>query len=462
MRTLLHHFIAAIVVYSLCGSSLRAGTATQVSADGAPKPIEVPTIDLKQIQMSDDMKKPSWLSELSVTTKESYDSNVFGTDTDKPGSSPRVANVSSWVTSVTPKVAFNFSSLLDYSKDEEKTIDTLSLSYAPEVARYHEAATENYEAHRINTQVKGKVESFSYNFENALTFIVGNRNTPLYNQVSCYGSGLVRERRDQIQDRAKLCLRNDWDQIFVRGVGSVTYYDLNTYQYNNNLATYSGYQDYVDRYEVNGGADAGYKITKDFALTFGYRHGYQYQQTYSWVDVNSTNDFNRVLAGLEGKPFKWLKVEFQGGPDFHYYETQKQVGHADELTRAYLDGSATAEITSKDALVFRVKQWQWVSSTGICTYEDKTFDFTYRRKLLDRLSASFGYTILGATYDAPTVRSDWQYTYSVGLKYDINEHLSVTGDYSFIQGVNESDISNLPPGREFDRHLVCLGVKATF
>ncbi|PAW78032.1 MAG: hypothetical protein B9S32_09095 [Verrucomicrobia bacterium Tous-C9LFEB] len=459
---ILYRSLINLVACSLLVSSLQAASVPPITTDRDPRQIEAPAVDPKQIATSNAIKKPAWLTELSVTTKESYDSNVFGTDTDKPGSYPRVANVSSWVTSVTPKLVFNFAALLDYSNAEEKTIDTLSLSYAPEVTRYHEAATENYEAHRIHTQIKGKVDSFSYNFENSLLFLVGNRNTPLYNQVSCYGSALVRERRDQIQDRAKLSLRNDWESVFFRGVGTTTYYDLNTYQYNNNLPVYAGYQDYVDRYEVNGGGDVGYKITKDFALTFGYRHGHQYQQTYSWVDVNSTNDFDRVLVGIEGKPFKWLKVEFQGGPDFHYYEAQKQVGHADELTRAYLNGSVTADVTSKDVLAFRVKQWQWVSSTGLCTYEDKTFDFSYRHKIVDQLSASLGYMILGATYDAPTVRSDWQYTYSIGLKYDLNENLSFTGDYSFIQGVNESDISNLPPGREFDRHVVCLGVRAAF
>lgn len=454
--------LARFVIYSSLLTIWVSSSVLQAGASSSdPKTLEIPSVDTKQIEASNDLKKPVWLSEASVAVKESYDSNVFLTNADK-ANFPKIANVDSWVTSITPKVAVNFASLVTSDKND-KGVEQLSLSYAPEVVRYFEAATENYEAHRIATQVKGTVDSFSYNFNNQVNVINGNRNTPQYNQVSCWATSAVRERRDQLQEKGDLVLRNDWDQWFVRGVGSATYYDLNTYLYNPAIAQYSGWQNYCDRYDVNGGIDFGYKITPDFAVTLGYRHGHQDQSPFEWSPANTTNDYDRPMAGVEGKPLKWLSIQLQAGPDFHQYDTATTpVGHASELTRFFCDGTISAAITSRDTLSARVKQWQWVSSVGQQSYEDKLFAFTYKHQWFKKLSTAVGYSIQGATYDAPLVRSDWQYIYSLGVQYDVNEYFSITSDYSYTRGENDSDIVNLAPGREYSRHLVAFGLKTAF
>ena len=56
---------------------------------------------------------------------------------------------------------------------------------------------------------------------------------------------------------------------------------MNTYLFNTSHAPYLGYQDYVDRYDVNVGGDLGFKVSPNWALTLGYRDGYQFQQQYS-------------------------------------------------------------------------------------------------------------------------------------------------------------------------------------
>lgn len=453
--------VLVLVLASTCVG--RAGQEVKTAA-ADPKQIEAPVADAKQIKVSDDLKKPAWLTELSVTTKEVYDSNVFGADVNRTAAFPKIANVSSWMTSVTPKVAINFASMLNPDKGD-KSVETLSLSYAPEVVRYYEAASENYEAHRVGTQFKGKLDSFSYSLDNAFVYIDGNENSPQYNTVSAYGSAIARERRDQMQERGKLVLRNDWDNWFVRGVANTTYYDLNTKTYNNSATSaHPGWQNWVDRYDVNGGIDFGYKVTKDFAATLGYRYGHQYQQNFNWAAgaATNTNDYNRVLAGVEGKPVKWLKIEVQGGPSFHSYDTNvTQVSHASDITQFFCEGNAVAEITSIDSLILSVKQWQWVSSTGVSSYEDKTYGAVYKRKWLKEFSTSAGILIQNSNYDAPTVRTDWLYTYSFGAQYALNEHLSFSADYSYSRGENGVDESSAN-GREFERNLVTLGVKAQF
>jgi hypothetical protein len=439
---------------------LKAGQDVSKSVD--PKQLEVSTQDAKQIEANDTLKKPAWLTELSVTLKETYDSNVYGSNTNRPGYAP-VSNMSSWLTSVTPKLAFDFAQLLDYGKDEEKNVETFALSYAPEVVRYYDAPSENYEAHRIGTQVKGKVDSFSYNLDNSFVFIDGSKDSPHYGAAtSAYGTAIARERRDQFQERGKLILRNDWENWFIRGVGTVLYYDLNSTRENPNVAGNAGWVNWVDRYDFNAGADVGYKITKDLAATLGYRRGHQYQEGFSWAASRNDNDYDRIVAGFEGKPFTWMKVELQAGPSFHHYDSNLMApGHDSEITQTYIDGNVAFEVTSKDTITLRAKQWQWVSSTGTSSYEDKTYEFLYKHKWLKQLTSTIGVMVQDSHYNAPMVRDDWYFTYSAGLKYDLNEWVSFFADYSFSQGKNGVE-DNGYTGREFDRQLVTLGVKGQF
>src|ERR1035437_1165218 len=46
------------------------------------------------------------------------------------------------------------------------------------------------------------------------------------------------------------------------------------------------------------------------------RPGLPQEEQYSFSPYSSPNDYQRVLFGLEGSPWRWLDVKFQGGPDF--------------------------------------------------------------------------------------------------------------------------------------------------
>ena len=56
------------------------------------------------------------------------------------------------------------------------------------------------------------------------------------------------------------------------------------------------------------------------AATLGWRYGSQGQEKYSFEAFNSSSDYQRVLLGVEGRPFKWLNMQILGGPDFRSYE----------------------------------------------------------------------------------------------------------------------------------------------
>ncbi len=146
-----------------------------------------------------------------------------------------LAPQSSWVTTVSPKLGFNFAPLLG----NQNTLQTLSLSYAPDFNVYHDAPSQSYDAHKIGDTIKGHAGDFSYSLDNAFLDNDGNHQAPIYalNQGAAavgqydkyrskFAQSVPRERLAQIQDRANVLLQYDWDKFFVRPVATLLYYDL--------------------------------------------------------------------------------------------------------------------------------------------------------------------------------------------------------------------------------------------
>ena len=201
------------------------------------------------------------------------------------------------------------------------------------------APSQSYDAHKIGDTIKGQAGDFSFSLDNAFLYNDGNHQAPIYalNQISgaganqfdqyrnVYAHAVARERLAQTQDRATVLLQYDWDKFFVRPVASLLDYNLMTDWHNTKNSPWMGYQNYVDRYDVNGGVDLGYKLTPKLAATLGYRYGSQYQQQFPAAITSdnhySSSDYQRVLLGLEGKPWNWLNVKLAGGPDFRSYNS---------------------------------------------------------------------------------------------------------------------------------------------
>jgi hypothetical protein len=95
-------------------------------------------------------QKPVWLTDLALGAKESYDDNLLGV------SGHGLAPKSSWVSTVSPKVGFNFAPLLG----NQKTLQTLSLIYSPDFNFYHDDPSQSYYAHKIGDTIKGQAGDF--------------------------------------------------------------------------------------------------------------------------------------------------------------------------------------------------------------------------------------------------------------------------------------------------------------
>jgi len=413
-------------------------------------------------------KPPVWLTDLSLGLKESYDDNLFMV------SGAGAPKQDSWLTTISPKVGINFAPLIK----GQKTLQVLSVGYAPDFVIYHDQSSESYNAHRLATTLKGKAGAFSFNVDNGFNFIDGSAVSPTYSRLlhddqrSAFATAVPRERREQIQDRAKIVLQYDWKKCFLRPTATLLYYDLMTDQRTN-----AGYQNYCDRYDVNGGVDFGYKLAPAMAVTLGYRYGHQYQEEYrTAIDATHTSspsDYHRVLFGFEGKPLTWLTAAVQAGPDFRSYPATTAT-HTTPLSDKhpvtyYAEASLTATLTPDDTLTFKYKQWQFLASTGKLPLFDSSYDLSYRHKFGKSLSLDLGAKLGCLDYTVATgtssLRNDSMLTGSAGLAYAFSSHLSANLAYSFDLGRNQQDAlaaGQTEKYREFDRNLISLGATVKF
>ncbi len=349
--------------------------------------------------------KPAWLTDLSFGVKESYDDNVLIV------SGLGLPVETSWVSQLSFKLGVDLASFLAASGP----IKTLALVYQPDVYIYAQASAESYTAHRLNLVLKGETDGLKFSLENAFLHIDGSKLAVTYalnqlsgaagNQLDKYRSFYThappRERRNQDQDRAAAQVQRDLAHFFLRPVAALTYYNLNTYLFNTSVAPYKGYQDYPDRWDANSGMDLGIKASENFAFTLGYRFGYQHQDPFS-AGISSdqhysSNHYQRALVGLEGKLTPRLTVKFAAGPDFRTYNPSAPISDL-RTTRPYLEGSATAQLSTNQTLTASYRQSVWVSATGIVPYTETVSSTAWHWNATKRWGIDLGARYLEANY----------------------------------------------------------------
>ena len=397
--------------------------------------------------------KPAWLTDLSFSYKESYDDNVLGVS--GYGLSPQ----SSWVDSVGLKIGANIAPFLS-----DPGFSVFALTYNPEKVTYTAAAQEDYTAHRIATAVKWKSSNLSFVLDQAFLFNDGNQTAPTYalNQLggaaanqfdkfrNNYAHSVARERRSQYQERYMAFFQYDVNAFFFRPISSMTAYYLNTQLFNSSKAPYLGYQDYASRYDLNAGVEMGYKILPGLALTLGYRDGEQQQDQFA-LSVNSdrhfsSNNYQRVLLGLEGKLADWLTIKAAAGPDFRDFNPNTPISDF-RTTRFYGEGTATATLSPNQSLTLGYKEFVFVASTGLAPYIDTTASLVYHLNITKQIGFDAGYKYLEANYtmgndvagSAPSLRDDIDFVGSVGLTYNATKQFVVSATYNHDEGRNNLD-----------------------
>jgi hypothetical protein len=409
----------------------------------------------------------TWKAELAV--KETFDDNVYLQNYGPPSTMPDAvpAKKSSWVTTVTPRVALD---------DQLCSGFKASLSYAPDVAVYHNAPSEDNTTHRAGLTFKGAAGDTVWEQANAFTYIDGSHYGPIFGRppqdVPAIGGIPLRDRRAAFIYRGGFKLTWTLDRFFIRPVASAYVHDFQTVQRLGATPTGAYYENYLDRQDVNGGVDIGYDVGKKTFLVLGYRYGRQDQfigPNAAGTDLTDSpydSSYHRILFGVEGSPAKWIKVAALGGPEIRDWADGTYAGFDRNRLDYWVDASVTLMPDKNDAVTLLFRRFTQPAFSSQSIYDDITYSATWKHTFNAHLSASAGMQLYIGDWQAPVNRNDWIYTPSAGLTYIFNKHFSAEAACS--SDWVENKIPTTAPGakyaegRKFTRQLVSLSLKCAF
>ncbi|MBL9137847.1 MAG: outer membrane beta-barrel protein [Verrucomicrobiales bacterium] len=388
-------------------------------------------------------KTQTWVPTVSIAVKEEFDSNVYLQDIGTLG------DASSFVTTVLPAVG------LKYLGGPEAT---LSLSYAPEVAFFHSESSEDHVLHRVGLGGSGKISQTEWDVQNTLVVIDGSDEGLVFSSpggAGAAGGPRVRDRRDATMYRGGVKVTQAIGKVLVRPVVSAYIHDWQTRH-----SAVPGYLNFVDRNDFNGGVDVGAVVHKGTRAFVGYRYGRQDQAKLLSYPEEYDNEYHRILFSLEGTPWKWLKAGISLGPEFRHYgdKVSPLFQDTDELN-LFVDGSVTLTLGAADTVVLSVKQFEQPGFGGRSTYEDLTYDLTWRHKVGAKLTLSVVGRAYNTDFTYPTMRDDWVLSGGVAATYNLTQQLNAELSYTFEDG--ESRVPNTW-ARDYTREVVALGIKYVF
>jgi hypothetical protein len=382
-----------------------------------------------------------------LAVRETYDNNVFLQDEGD------LRRRDSFVTTITPSIA----TTLGGTSGDKTGPASLALRYSPEIAFFHSEHSEDYVAHAGSAALSARQGPWSFLWTNAATQIEGEDRSPLFlapGGAPATGGPAIRDRRDQFAYRTSASIVYDTPDYFLRPAATGYVHDFQTEH-----SADVGYLNYVDRSEYTVGLDVGWKFMPDTALTLGYRFGSQRQADLLDVDLNYSNDFHRILVGVEGRPVKWLKVNASAGPDFRHFDGDPADGFDDRQTEFFADATLTLLPTVNDEISFTAKRFMQPGFGGRSVYNDSNYTLNWLHRFGKKLSTRVNFRAYNTDFEKPALREDWVYylTFSAGLEL----HKNVTLDLGFTREVGDSELPDTE-GREYHRTLAFVGITCNF
>ncbi|MBI5686221.1 MAG: hypothetical protein HZC54_14205 [Verrucomicrobia bacterium] len=385
-----------------------------------------------------------------MVVKESFDSNVFIQDHGD------LANRQSWVTSLMSGVGAGYQDSPEFR---------VLASYSPEVVFYHSESSEDHVAHCGTLNLGGNAGDTTWDVLNGIVWIDGNNLGPRFTgggDIPAIGGIPVRDRRDAAIYRSSIRVTQTLGKFFLRPTFNSYLHDFQTEFHQTTEPGFAGYENYISRYDIGGGLDAGYEVAARTWLVLGYRYGHQ-EQSENQFGLSSPfcNNYHRFLVGIEGAPTGWLKLNMMAGPDVRDFTSATPAGFDPNELLYFVDASASITPTRQDTVTVKLTRYEQPAFSSHSMYEDIVYDVSYRRKFNDRLTAGVGFKVYGGDWQAPVNRDDWIYTPSAMLACNFTKHL--TGDLAYSYDWVDSEVpGTITAGREFTRHIVSLGLKYAF
>jgi len=417
-----------------------------------------------------------------TSLKETYDSNVYIQDNDPTpanvaaakaaGLRPVEANKGSFVTSVLPRVGLDYKPCVAFS---------LSATYAPDIVVYHSAHSEDYVAHSGTLNFAGKIGDAAWELLNTATYTDGSKEGPTFarpDDIPAIGGIPLRDRRAAFLFRNSFRLTEPVGEWFFRPVAGSYIRDFKTRQrFVPNTppemirSKEYTYENYIDRQEVSGGLDVGYRVVEGLYLVAGYRYGRQdqleaFDASGQLVDSPYDSAYHRILVGVEGSPASWVKLAALFGPDLRTWNDSARLRQMyptfnQNKLLYYWDASATFLPTNNDTVTLKSARFERPAFSSFSMYEDIKTDLTWRREFGGQVTATAGFTLYIGDWQLPVNRNDWIYTPNASLTYAFTKNLSadIAYSYDWVDSRVPASVEPLTNSHEFTRHLATLGVK---
>lgn len=388
-----------------------------------------------------DAARPALRLSGTATLEQSYDTNVM------LQSVGGLAQIESWVTALSANLAADWRGSGDMAA---------RLGYAPTWTRFSARSSEDSIGQRLTGSLTGKSLGATFAVQGSAAWVDGSRASVFFTGpggAPATGGAAVRDRRDQAVYRGTLradWARGDW---LVRPVASLTVADFQTRQ-----SPEPGYLNHVDRDDLHAGLDLGRTLRPGLSVFLGYRHGGQDQARLLAYPEDYDNSYDRILAGIDGRPVDWLGLAISAGPEFRRYGPHVHAGFPDrDVTTLFVDATATITASRADIVAMQVKQFQQLSFAGRGAFDDLNLDLAWRHTFSPRASA--GVTLHGYNADflEPARRDDWLFTARLQGSYTIDDTWTVEASLLLERG--DSTLPDMP-GREYDRSVTALAVRA--
>lgn len=330
----------------------------------------------------------------------------------------------------------------------------VALAYSALSTHFWDETDENNVKQTLGASWARKLDALSWNASTEFALVDGDDHGVDYGAGigNAFSTAAPRERRDQWQNKTDLTLRHDSDLGFVRAVGKLQYWDMQT--------TTVASCNYVDRYDIQGGADVGRALAQSGLEAYlGYRRGHQFQDNdfSPATAANASNAYDRYLAGVDGSPVKSLKLGVQAGWAKHSYDAD-YAGSAHE-EGLFTDVTLTWAATSADEVQFKTSQARSISTTGKNSLLCTTHQLSWKRVFDASWSATLTGRVIEAEY-APFARDDIDYAAIASITWNATRQLSCTLSLSQDWGRNHlNHLSGLAEARrEYDRAFISAGV----
>ncbi len=335
-----------------------------------------------------------------------YNSNLYGV---RQGA---LANQSSLVFGLEPKVATTYR-------------QRLRLQYDARAETFTSAHSEDNIRHNLGLRLSGSEGNWRYQLQTTHTRVQGDSESVIYDSgrnanVTAY----PRERRNQWQNRSQFSLEWRQQETFIRSRGRLLYYDLDT-----RIDDAVGYQNYLNRYDLNGGFELGRELQSlGGDIYFAIRHGYTHQGQQGPAASSRSSHYERYFVGWEGSFWdQRLRGTIEAG--FGKYRYNNGPG-PESLTRPFYRANLSWRVNDSNRLHAEASEWQWVSSnitgSGGGLGRGLSVRFLNYRLGWD-LDFSNGWQLrshvhaVGLNYDGRPI-NDWVYGLASQLSLPVNEH----------------------------------------